>query len=392
VDGVRVGDKGGWLVVLSTFCGAAGTGDEGAGVQPARSSAPSISISRRMDLLNSLLEGRVRTAVTMGQLVPEDKNLRRPMTFGALLDETIQIFRGSWARFLALSAVALIPSGLLLGLEVAVGPAALLSTRLVAPGGAINAAALGAAVGFGVLIGVINGLFTLLWTVAITIQTSALLTGEQIGLSRVYGRALGRLLPTIGAGLLVVFAAIPLLLVSAVVFVVTLGPIGMLADVVLLLVWWLNPGARNAWTKWLIIACTPLGLVMYFTVRWVLFTPAVVLERRGPLDALERSAALVRGQWFRVLGVLTVIGIIVAILVLVPSGLVSLLTTLVLSNVGRSMPLTLVNNLASVVGQVLFGAIAYIAYTLLFLDLRNRREGADLEARLESLERMASLA
>ena len=41
---------------------------------------------------------------------------------------------------------------------------------------------------------------------------------------------------------------------------------------------------------------------------------------------------------------------------------------------------------------MLFGAIAYIAYVLLFIDLRNRREGADLAARVEGLERQTSLS
>ena len=70
----------------------------------------------------------------MSQGPPEDKNpALRPLTFGALLDESINVFRRFWLSFVVLSAVALIPSGMLLGLTQLVGPAAVLNSGAAFP-------------------------------------------------------------------------------------------------------------------------------------------------------------------------------------------------------------------------------------------------------------------
>jgi hypothetical protein len=330
----------------------------------------------------------------MSQAPPEDKNpALRPLAFGALLDETINVFRRFWLSFVVLSAVALIPSGILLGLTQLVGPAAVLNSGSSFPAArSLGPAFFVAAAGVTMLAAIVNSLVTLLWAEAVAFKTHAVVVGAPANLGSAYQRAFTRFLPAVGAGLLIFLGALGLSLLSVILFVVTLGPLGMLADLAMLWVWWANPRARRPWLKWLIIACAPFGVATYYIVRWVLFTPAVVLEGRGALESLHRSASLVSGQWFRVLGVLIVVGIIVSVLVLLPSALVSVALALAVGNLFGSPLGAAVSNLGSVAGQVLFGALAYIAYTLLFLDLRNRREGADLAARVERLEQRGAVA
>jgi hypothetical protein len=126
-----------------------------------------------------------------------------------------------------------------------------------------------------------------------------------------------------------------------------------------------------------------LVLFVWISVRIYFAMPIVVLERLSPTRALARSWRLTRGSWWRVLGIL--------ILTLLLVGLVSnLLTT----------PFTLL----SVVPSFLFpgepwvpvaaGALIYVGTvlissfttpftvgvsTLLYIDLRMRREGLDLK-------------
>jgi hypothetical protein len=87
------------------------------------------------------------------------------------------------------------------------------------------------------------------------------------------------------------------------------------------------------------------------------------------------------------LGVMVLAGIIVAVLVSVPIVILDVVFALVtLSNTNGETVLQVVNATASSICQVLFSSIGTIAYVLLFVDLRNRREGADLGERIESLE------
>jgi hypothetical protein len=279
-----------------------------------------------------------------------------------------------------------VPWGLL---TIASGLAGIMAmSGLATPGvSARSAEAIAAFGGVAFLLAMLSGLLFLLLHELITVVTVDFLQSTPSTLWSVYRRALARLLPAIGAGVLVLLGALILLALSIPVWLVTLGPLGMLVALVAVLIWWGNPAARKPWTKWLIILTTPAGLLFYYTVRWSLFVPVVVLERLGPLAALQRSGELVSGSWFRVLGVLVVMSIIVQILTGLVSGVVSL-GLYFLPSIGPAS--SFLGSVGGILGQIVFGATLYIAYTLLFLDLRNRREGTDIAERLALLESAAS--
>ncbi len=170
--------------------------------------------------------------------------------------------------------------------------------------------------------------------------------------------------------------------------------IGLIGGLIALggLVAWVNrpPERRPAWLKWLIVLATPLGLPLYYGVRWSLSIPAIMLERAGPVAALRRSSALVKGHWFAVAGVWLVLSIVVGILQSIPGALIGLIAVLVGVSSGDPEGLGLIvnvaNSAASVVGSVLFGSLSFIAATIMFIDLRNRHEGLDLAERLDLLQ------
>jgi len=311
---------------------------------------------------------------------------RRLFTVGALVDETIQLFRHNWLRFALFATVALIPSWLLLVVVYLGG----FQRNFTATASRLNSiedfpiGALLAVMGLALL----SGLFTLLWTTASTAAAEAFMRGQDPTILDVYGRALRRFPALLGALLLYLFAALGLWIASAVLFVVTaFGVLGSLAALIGLAVWFLNPNGRRPWLKWLIILTAPFGLLMFYSVRWAILVPAVVVEQKGPLGALQRSAELTDRQWFRTLGVMILAGIIVLVLVSVPIALVDVVFAIVtLTSTNNETLLQVVNGTASSICQVLFSSIGTIAYVLLFVDLRNRREGADLGERIESLE------
>ncbi|MBV8084434.1 MAG: hypothetical protein JO247_06425, partial [Chloroflexi bacterium] len=170
--------------------------------------------------------------------------------------------------------------------------------------------------------------------------------------------------------------------------------VGPIVASISLLVWLLNPRARKPWLKWLIIVTTPFGLAAYVIYLWALSTPAIVLENAGPVSGLRRSAQLVRGNWFRVSGIVVLLGIVVGILRGIPQLVVSL--PLGIARIGALVQnpggapqtdpiLTVASSAAGSLGLALFGALPAIALTLLHSDARNRLEGADLLERIETL-------
>ncbi|MEO7453433.1 MAG: hypothetical protein ABIV13_01575 [Fimbriimonadales bacterium] len=122
---------------------------------------------------------------------------------------------------------------------------------------------------------------------------------------------------------------------------------------------------------------------------------AFVIENMGPKEALERSWALVKNDFFRVLGIAIIIGIISWVI----SFAVNFLFSLVVSgSVGAAASSTVEGSVATtsmtiaILGGVIQGlAAAAVAplmaavVTITYYDLRVRKEGFDLERLAESL-------
>jgi hypothetical protein len=125
-----------------------------------------------------------------------------------------------------------------------------------------------------------------------------------------------------------------------------------------------------------------MAALVWLTVTWTFLPQAVVIEGIGALAALRRSARLVVGARWRVLGINLLLTIIGVILLSLPSGIIALLIE----------PLPLPFNLSVAISQ-LVPALAGIAFypiqlgigALLYYDLRVRKEGFDLALAAERL-------
>lgn len=126
-----------------------------------------------------------------------------------------------------------------------------------------------------------------------------------------------------------------------------------------------------------------LGLAAVL-VRFVFFTQAAVVENHGPVSALRRSWDLVRGSYWRVLGIVVLIWILCYILAGLPATFASVFIQLIFSDPLKDFAVR--QGLTSVVtygAQILVLPIQLIAYTLLYYDLRVRKEGYDLQLMAE---------
>lgn len=125
------------------------------------------------------------------------------------------------------------------------------------------------------------------------------------------------------------------------------------------------PRALGAAT--LYIAAVLLGFValvvpgIWLAIRLYFAVQAAVLERLGPRAAITRSAELVDGTWWRVFGLWLVMALIGGVLVSPASG----------ATYGDSGVLWV---LAQVLAQTLTLSLSAIYGTLLFFDLRARRD------------------
>jgi hypothetical protein len=129
-------------------------------------------------------------------------------------------------------------------------------------------------------------------------------------------------------------------------------------------------GRRNWW-----LAIVPLALVLYLSIRWAFNTQAVMMHGFRNWEALDDSAAAVRGTWWRTFGIM----LVVALVILGPTMLAQLATFL--------PPLAASSIIAGVSALVV--PFAIIAQTLLYYDLTTRQAlahaaPAELEATDES--------
>ena len=126
-----------------------------------------------------------------------------------------------------------------------------------------------------------------------------------------------------------------------------------------------------------VIAIVTIPVVIWVAIRWSVAIPALFAEGIGPVKALGRSWNLVRDNWWRTLGILIIVSIMVSLIETALQVLFGGVAAVVPGLTGdlRAGVVTTVTTLV----DALVGAITPIAITMLYLDLRVRKEGLDLD-------------
>jgi hypothetical protein len=123
---------------------------------------------------------------------------------------------------------------------------------------------------------------------------------------------------------------------------------------------------------------------LFFYVRFLLATQAIVLEGQGPLAGLGRSWRLVGGSFWRTVGVMLLMFILTYLLSTLPTTMVSFALTF--SSGGALDSLTrnqVITTLVAYIGLIVALPLQLAVYTLLYYDLRVRKEGYDLELQVQ---------
>ena len=123
----------------------------------------------------------------------------------------------------------------------------------------------------------------------------------------------------------------------------------------------------------------PLGIWLF--VRWGTAPAAVAAEPIGPNAAVRRSAALVKGNWWRCFFTMTAVLMLsglVAVILGLSAGVGTSFVVSVVPGVPYSVSVMVVGSVALLAGSLAIPLVP-IAFSLLYVDLRIRKEGFDLD-------------
>ncbi|MFE9253084.1 glycerophosphoryl diester phosphodiesterase membrane domain-containing protein [Streptomyces sp. NPDC007088] len=131
-----------------------------------------------------------------------------------------------------------------------------------------------------------------------------------------------------------------------------------------------------------------LVLAVWLYVRFVLASPALMLEKQGVIASLRRSAKLVRGSWWRVFGIqlLTmVLAVMIQGIVGIPFGLIAAMTggdqagNFLIEGGDFGWAYLIVSAVGTVIATTFTFPITAGVTVLLYVDQRIRREALDIE-------------
>lgn len=286
----------------------------------------------------------------------------RPMGVGDILDETFRLYRENFTLFVATCAAVEVPIqiiSIIFGLTVfavSVNFSNDISSGLLANAGSDIASIIGG----GLLLFIIIVVGYTLLAAALSIVIAQRYLGRTITVGSAYSTAFGRvgalILTAIWNGIRIAALFIAVFIVAAILSAASHALSGLILIV----------GGLAA-----------IVYAIYLGVSWSLYPQAIVLEGAGADSASGRSRRLIAGFWWKALGLYIVAELLVLILGAIIPGIVnSILNVVVGAGAGR----VIVDGIVGLIVGILLRPIQIAAATLLFYDLKIRKEAFDLEA------------
>ncbi len=195
-------------------------------------------------------------------------------------------------------------------------------------------------------LGLLMGLFTLVTQGATTLVVRTQYLGHEINVLASYRRAISKAWILIIAGFLgVLVLSIPMFLGTL--LLIVSGLFGMSVLIVL-----------------------GIPLMIFFGISFVFMFHLVMIEGTGPVSALRGSYDLVKGSRWRVLGIgITFVLISFGIQILIGAA------NAIIGNFNQPLA-----TIISVIGQALLAPVMYIGLTVIYFELRARKEGLTLDS------------
>jgi hypothetical protein len=110
-------------------------------------------------------------------------------------------------------------------------------------------------------------------------------------------------------------------------------------------------------------------------LRWAVAVPACVVENKGPLDSMRRSAELTKGHRWKIFGMWVLLVILAIVIVIIASVLAGLGVVAAPQGFGR----LLIAGVISLILTSIVTAYSYVLNAMIYHDLRVAKEGVGTE-------------
>jgi hypothetical protein len=294
----------------------------------------------------------------------------RPMGLGDLLDAALALYRNNFALFAGIVAVFAIPQAIITILLQLVPSGKINSGTTQHPVYQVDEVKTYLIVA--VIVVLVGIIFSTMITGALARAIAYRYLGEQTTITGAYSSMGSRMF-------------LSLLAASFLQPILILVPIVPFAVIALLLAAF---GANDL--ALLVIIVSGIAWAVFAAlayVRWTFVAQCIAIERRGPIDGLQRSWHLSNSAFWRILGYRIVLGIAVGVASAAVGGIGGALLALASGPAAHAAG----SAVSAIVGIVLqpfqFGVL-----TLLYYDLRIRREGFDLEHMARTMSGADTLA
>lgn len=289
----------------------------------------------------------------------------RPLTLSDIFNGAFAYIRANPKATLGLTTIVVVAAQLL-ALLLQVGPLALMGELdpLARADEASTAAILGSAAS-GIAGSIATALSAILLSGMLTVVIGRAVFGAGITIAEAWQRLRGRLLALIGLTALETFGAIALIGVGvAVIAAAAYAANGVVAFAV---------GVPVVLT--VVAAFVYLGTMLSFA------PPLIVLERLGVFPAIQRSFALVRGDFWRVFGIRLLaafVAMVIAGAVSVPFSFGGQLMVMTAESTALVLVALVLVAVGSAIGQIITSPFSAGVVVLLYTDRRIRAEAFDL--------------
>ncbi len=307
--------------------------------------------------------------------------LARPMSIGDLLDRAITLYRRNFLILVSIAAIVSIP------LLIVQALAAVFTLPLDLTSLSRRSSASTFDSSFLIYLGVV-GIASIVFAIASVFEHGAVVAvisesfqGGGVGVRQAYGRAFRRAGALLGA-----------LILSGLLYILIFGVLFIPFFALLLSASTIGASSSTANAAiGFITLCVCAGFLpalilwAFFYIRWIFWLQAVVLENKGVRSGLGRSWRLVRGSFWRVFFVVILTGIFNYIITVTPTTAISFAAVLFPS----VLVSTVLNSTVAILINILVAPLTYTILTLLYYDLRIRKEGFDLALRAQQLAQEA---
>lgn len=306
----------------------------------------------------------------MSSLAPQLK----PMTAGDILDLAIRIYRHNFVPLVTIVAIVSLPVILFQVLFIALLLPFSLDSAALPNIGDDPTTLLGLGI-FTYGASVLGGILVIFQNAALAWFVSERFLGREATIRRAYASAFRRWLSLLVAALLLGLAIGGLFLVLIGAGIVPIAAATAMgagdgpSDAILGLV-----------TLCLCVLFIPVGgCALFLYTRWTFWTQAIVLENYNSTGGMGRSWKLTRGTFLRVLGFNIILYVLVSFFSAGPILLVTFVSILLPSPALGAI----VQTLATSIITLIVTPLQFAVLTILFYDLKIRKEGFDLELQLQ---------